>query len=132
MKKIQKALFYWLPPILWAGFIFFLSSRHRVSFTQEYLWDFIIFKTLHMIEYAVLNLLLFRALYGYKDKKIKIKKILLLSFFLTVIYAVTDEKHQTFVSGREGALRDVIVDSIGAGLMYIYIIKTFSYWKKFL
>ncbi|MCR4651581.1 MAG: VanZ family protein [Lachnospiraceae bacterium] len=36
-----------------------------------------------------------------------------LSFFICVMVAVLDEYHQTFVYGRSGSPRDVLIDSIG-------------------
>jgi len=132
MKKIIKFLFYWLPPFVWIGFIFYLSSRSGIFITKEFFWDFIIFKTFHMIEYAILNFLFFRAFYGLRNKSTDLNKIMIYSFILAIVYASADEYHQTFVPSREGKLRDVIIDSVGAGLMYIYIKSTFRFWKRFL
>ncbi len=132
MKKLKKLIFYWLPPILWMLFIFFLSSKQSISITKEFVWDFIIFKTFHLIEYAALNFLFFRAFYGWGNKKGDITKILILSLFFSIVYAATDEYHQTYTATREGRFRDVIIDSAGAVLMYIYIRKTLRYWKSIL
>ena len=38
----------------------------------------------------------------------------IISVVLTVFFAITDEYHQTFVSGRSGQAIDVIIDSFGA------------------
>ena len=38
-----------------------------------------------------------------------------------VVYASTDEIHQTFIIGREGSIRDVCIDSLG-GLIGIAIL----------
>lgn len=35
---------------------------------------------------------------------------------LAVLYALSDELHQTFIFGRNGSLTDVLVDAIGIGL----------------
>ncbi|SIS42557.1 VanZ family protein [Salimicrobium flavidum] len=42
------------------------------------------------------------------------------AFLLSVIYAATDEFHQTFISGRSGQISDVGIDSIGVllGLLF--------------
>jgi VanZ family protein len=37
---------------------------------------------------------------------------------LAVLYAISDEVHQSFVPTREGTLRDVIIDAIGALLAW--------------
>ena len=35
-------------------------------------------------------------------------------FVISVVFAATDEYHQTFVAGRAGRFSDVIIDSSGA------------------
>jgi VanZ family protein len=35
---------------------------------------------------------------------------------ITIAFAISDEYHQTFVPGRDGNIRDVLIDSAGAGL----------------
>ena len=90
--------------------IFFLSGRSSVQVADEPLINFLFFKTLHVIEYAILFVLYYRAL---KNKAA--------AFFLTLLYAATDEIHQIFVPTREGKLRDAIIDAIGAGIAWISI-----------
>ena len=34
---------------------------------------------------------------------------------IAILYAITDEIHQSFVPGRTALLSDVVIDSIGAG-----------------
>jgi VanZ family protein len=38
------------------------------------------------------------------------------AFALAVLYAASDEFHQTFVEGRVGAIHDVAIDAIGAAI----------------
>lgn len=68
-------------------------------------------KTAHVIEYGIFYWLVFRAL-SQKNKLIS-KKIFILSLVLCLLYAISDEWHQTVVVGREGTLRDVGFDTIG-------------------
>ena len=51
-------------------------------------------------------------------------KAMALTFVICVLYAITDEYHQTFVAGRSGELRDVVIDSLGAllGILIYYVI----------
>ena len=72
-------------------------------------------KMAHVIEYAVLCMLLYVGLAGGKHAG-------LLSVLLTVLYAVTDEVHQLFVPGRAGLFVDVLIDSIGAGVGLVLIL----------
>ena len=127
MKKLLK---YWGPPLLWMMVIFFFSSRERLAVSDEYTVNFIFFKSLHVLEYAGLYFLLFRATVqeNFKNQK----KARLIALLIAFIYAASDELHQTFVPTREGRLRDVGIDTIGMGLMYIYTKYRFKSISRFL
>jgi hypothetical protein len=62
-------------------------------------------KLAHVLEYAGLNLLLYRAfrLHVYRPSR-----AWLLAGLVAALYAVSDEWHQTFVPGREGTACDGI------------------------
>lgn len=122
----------WIPPLLWMALIFFMSSRTHTSVSDTYVFNFIFFKTLHLIEYAVLFTLLFRAFYSQKSKKESIVRTLTKAALLTILYGATDELHQLFVPTREGTVRDVFIDSIGVFLMYIYIKYNFPWLKRYI
>lgn len=51
-----------------------------------------------------------------------VKHKVLLSVLVCMIYAITDETHQLFVSGRTGQVLDVFIDTIGS-LTSILLIK---------
>lgn len=108
----MKALRLWLPAIVWMIVIFLLSSRQSVSVSPDYWLNFLFFKTLHVVEYAILFILYTRGLGGRFSY----------AFLLTILYAVTDEIHQTAVPTREGRVRDVIIDGIGAGIAWISMV----------
>ena len=112
--------------------IFYFSSRFRVSATGKFLFDFIIFKTLHLLEYAILYFLLFRAFYSINNQQLTINNKFLFPVLLSILYAVSDEFHQTLVPTREGKIRDVFIDSLGILLMYIYIVNNIKRIRKFL
>lgn len=63
-KKVKKLLSFWLPPIFWMCIIFILSSRSTIKTTQIYWQDFLIKKTAHFVEYAILSFLYIRAFLG--------------------------------------------------------------------
>ncbi len=132
MVRFLRISFYWLPPIIWMTSIFYLSSRLRVTVTGKFLFDFLFFKMLHVIEYAILYLLLFRAFYSINNQKLTTDKKFLYAIFFSILYSISDEVHQTFVPTREGKISDIIIDSLGILLMYIYIKKHFKVVKKFL
>ena len=130
--NMSKFLRCWFPALFWMGFIFTLSSRHSVEVSSEYIVNFLIFKTLHVIEYATLYLLLFRGFYAYRDKKVPFELILMKTAIWALLYAASDEFHQTLTPHRDGNPRDVLIDSIGIFLMYSYIKYYFSGIKRFL
>jgi len=91
----------WLPVLAWAGLIFALSSVSDLG-TGLGTWDLVLRKIAHAAEFAVLGALLLRALGR-----------AWLSFAAGVLYAVSDEVHQSFVSGRQGSPVDVAIDAVG-------------------
>lgn len=123
MKGFKLIVFYWLPAIIWMMFIFFLSSQTKVSVTHQFISDFIIFKTLHVVEYSILYLLLFRAFYSIKNQKLSLKNKFILPIIIGFFYSITDELHQLRVPTRSGRLTDTGFDLIGIILMYTLIKK---------
>jgi VanZ family protein len=99
----------WLPVVAWAALIFTLSSIPDLG-TGLGGWDLVLRKIAHAAEYAVLGALLFRAL-GRELPAVAIG----------IAYAVTDEVHQVFVPGRQGAAFDVLVDAAGV-LVGVYVL----------
>lgn len=83
-----------------------------------------------MIEYAVLYTLLFRAFLSGKktNKDTAMKK----AFIFAVLYAASDEIHQTLVPTREGTVRDVVIDTAGIGIMYMIVKKYFNRMYNYL
>ncbi len=102
-RPLRELALLWLPVLAWAGVIFALSSIPSLG-TGLGTWDLALRKVAHAGEYAVLALLLRRALSAP------------VVFALAVAYAISDEVHQSFVRGREGHPRDVAIDALGAAL----------------
>jgi VanZ family protein len=97
----SRALTLWLPIVLWAGLIFAFSSIPSLS-SGLGTWDLILRKLAHASEYAVLGLLLMRALLREAP-----------ALGLGVAYAISDEVHQSFVRGRHASPVDVAIDTAG-------------------
>jgi VanZ family protein len=97
----SRALTLWLPVALWAALIFALSSVPSLSSGLGG-WDYVLRKCAHMTEYAVLAFLLARAI-GREPP----------AFVAGLLYAVSDELHQSFVRGRHASPVDVAIDSVG-------------------
>jgi VanZ family protein len=88
----------------WAALIFAFSSVPDLG-TGLGTWDLVLRKIAHAAEYAVLGALLFRAI-GRTG----------LAFGLGVLYAASDEIHQSFVPGRLGSPLDVVIDGAGVAV----------------
>jgi VanZ family protein len=91
----------WLPVVLWAALIFTFSSIPSLG-TGLGTWDLVLRKLGHAVEFGVLGALLYRALRREP-----------LAILLGSAYAVTDEIHQAFVSGRQASPLDWLIDTLG-------------------
>ena len=116
MKQLrqQPLIYYWLPLLAWMGIIFWFSSQPQPFEMPESWQQELVGKAGHVIGYAGLGLLWWRALAAHRS--ISERRVLALAFLLPVLYAVSDEYHQTFVPGRSGSLMDVLIDAAGAGI----------------
>jgi VanZ family protein len=144
VPKLRAFLKYWLPPLLWMTLIFSASSdarsyEHSSRFVEPLLhWLFphmsqahidglhhFVRKCAHVTEYAVLALLLWRALHRSKNNLPawswpKVGGTILFVF----LYAATDEFHQSFVPTRTPLVSDVFIDTAGGvlGLIVIWLV----------
>ncbi len=125
----MKIFKFWLPPILWALVIFTFSSFQTASASKFYLGDFLIKKTAHILEYGIFASMLYRAMINSGLGK---KKAMWYSVLLAFLYGATDEFHQSFTPGRGPSIRDVLIDTFGAGLFVFGLIKNMSKLPKYL
>jgi VanZ family protein len=100
----SRRLSLWLPVVVWAAVIFAISSVPALA-TDLGVWDTVLRKCAHAAEYAILALLLFRAL----GREVP-------AFLIGLAYAVTDELHQGLVRGRHASPFDVAMDAAGLAL----------------
>ncbi len=118
-----KFVKYWLPVILWAGLIFYLSNQPGLKSGLEWPYDFILRKAAHITEFAILFLLLERA---FANQNLSTKKALFWAFVSTILYAASDEFHQSFVAQRMASLSDVAIDSFGVLVLTWWRIRRLS------
>jgi VanZ family protein len=97
------------------GVIFYLSAQPAVDHYAW--WQVVLRKIGHVTGYALLTGLWAWALQG------AVRRPLVWAVFIALAYACTDEFHQTFVRGRDGTPRDVLVDAIGMGIA-VFLIRT--------
>lgn len=106
------------PVAIWAGLIFWFSSQQTLPGPEDVMWNFFFKKIAHIFVYAGLYFWIFRAFaltLSPKDKRI----IFYAPLFLTILYALSDEIHQSYVSGRTATLRDVGYDFLGASIVML-------------
>jgi VanZ family protein len=108
IKFMRKHISKWLPALFAMLVIFFFSARPPSALPYFDWADFIVKKGGHIIGYAILAFLLWRA-FDFKEQKVWV------AWFLAILYAITDEFHQSFVPGRHSSIWDVLIfDNLGA------------------
>jgi len=155
VPKLRNLLKYWLPPIAWMILVFSASSdthsyQHSSALFEPLLhWLFpqmssahvelihhLFRKTGHLTEYALLALLLWRAIHH--SRKNNCRPLVApksdaggwrwdeagLSLACVFLYAASDELHQVFVASRTALVSDVIIDTSGGaiGLLLLWSI----------
>jgi|GEM_PF-611575 len=105
--KQKQQLFFLLLAALWGVLIFYLSSVPDLKSGFPHSYDFVLRKFAHMFVFFVLTYFIASSFDSHK------RGYLLLAIIAAVTYAMIDEFHQTFVSGRYGAPNDIFIDSIG-------------------
>jgi VanZ family protein len=106
--KISK---WWGPVVAWMLVIFVLSAQSRLPSPEGRWVDFVFEKSAHTFEFAVLGLLLCRALAAGESPS---RRVLRTAVLLAWLYALSDEFHQRYVPGRAADWLDVFFDWLGA------------------
>jgi len=119
MKKIKlkNYVLAFGPSVIWAGVIFLFSSQEVLPGFTLSTMDFLLKKNAHMFVYAVLYYLLY---HGLSHIKIKQKQKWYVAFFICLVYAFSDEFHQSLVPGRSATIRDVGYDVLGTWLVILH------------
>ena len=116
--SLQKIVLAYLPPLLWATVIFIFSAQASLPGFEESAYDFFLKKSAHVFVYLVLYTLVFHAVQSTVREEYK-KTILLLPIAICLLYAVSDELHQSLVPGRYATLRDIGYDMLGVMLAFL-------------
>ena len=94
------------PPLAVMALIFALSATPDLS-SGLGAWDMLLRKLAHITIFGVLWLTLARATWWRRP---------ILASVIAILYAISDEVHQSFVDGRHGSPVDVAIDTTGVGL----------------
>jgi VanZ family protein len=109
-----QVFLYWLPAVLYAGAIFYLSAQsHPDEQLPSFLLKDVSDKVLHAVEYAVLGGLCYRAFRWGVNGQVA-SYALLFAIVMASLYGMTDEVHQFFVPFRESSWLDWLADTAGA------------------
>ena len=110
MKSNMSFLKLWVPVIVYAVFIFWMSSSEEpLTLKLTFLHAD---KLIHFLEYLIFGFLLIRALDG-SGVKMARRSLIFLTFVIGAFYGFTDELHQNVVPGRFATVTDFIFDLIG-------------------
>lgn len=117
LEKLQKITIYWFPVLFYCLLIFIQSSHPAPQNLPDYPF---MDKLLHFACFALLGALFLRA-FNTTPIKQNLKLALILSVFLSSLYGISDEIHQSFVPFRTADPMDVLADILGsiAGV-YLY------------
>lgn len=108
MVAIKQFFARWSPAVLIMTAIFAVSSLPSYRLPDFQWADALVKKGGHMIGYGLLAVSFLHGL-GRKNHK-----TLLLAWLLTLLYAASDEFHQSFVPGRHASIWDVLIfDNLG-------------------
>jgi VanZ family protein len=129
----------WFMVVVWAGFIFYLStSGFGPSFTKWLLiqilsllhvtvtpetFEFLHFclrKLAHLTEYCIFSLLIYASFLNAEDFEWR-PRLAVRSIVIAGIYSLTDEYHQSFVVSRTPSLIDCSIDTVGASFAALMV-----------
>ena len=110
MKKFLK---WWLPVIVWMGVIFTGSSIANIPRVGGTLFDGLVHRAVHVLEFAVLGALLLRA--TSKERPIT-KREVIITLIVVALYGASDEFHQRYTPGRSSDGISVVFDVAGGAI----------------
>ena len=105
--SLRRFLTLWGPVALYAAALYAASSRSEFPAVVALVWD----KLLHAGAWAGLTVLALRA--THRGKSPLRLGATLAAVAIALAYGLSDEFHQSFVTGREPSLLDFVADSVG-------------------
>jgi hypothetical protein len=141
LRRLRSSNRIWCLAVAWALVIFLTSSTFIerqvfINFIKQFipegmprhLWigfwsgfGIFVIKAYHVAEYALLTYLLFLVFVNRVSKNYR--QALIICAIISLLYAVSDEWHQTFIPGRGGTWVDVVIDCGGISLTIAFIMR---------
>ena len=157
IPDLVAAIISWALTVGWIILLFYLSSETgtistgrsssvlefiEMIFGKGVMSEAVLRKIAHVIEYSILTVLSFLSVRftnkasitrSYSESPVKLIKsdnemYIAFSMWLSLLTAVVDEYHQLFVDGRDGSIRDVLIDSVGIVIVLIIIRVVFTFY----
>ena len=116
--SVARALGLLAPPLVLMAVIWVLSAQPDLSSGLQQ--DLLLRKLAHVTEFAVLALLWTRALAGLL-RPVARRAAPWVAAAIALVWAAVDERHQHFVPGRVGSVRDVAIDAIGVVVAVVLV-----------
>jgi VanZ family protein len=108
--SIRVFLIRWLPALVIMGLIFVFSSLPSDKIPYYGGFDYVVKKGGHALGYGLLGLSYYYAL----PRSLSRIYRWILALIMVILFALSDEYHQSFVQGRNSSLGDVAIDTLGA------------------
>ena len=108
---LKAWLWRWFPALVMMGAIFAASSFTKKEIPNFGAWDLLAKKGGHALGYALLGAAYLRGLAAGRRPNWRLAALALAA---VALYAVSDEFHQRFVSGRNSSPVYVLIDTCGA------------------
>ena len=119
---MTRLLYRWGPAIIIMGIIFIASSTSGSDLPDFGYIDFFAMKGGHLLGYTLLSAAF---LHGLSNGGPITRSRIAVTGILVILYAISDEWHQSFTPGRNPALLDVGIDTAGGflGVAFLYFIR---------
>ncbi|QQR77210.1 MAG: VanZ family protein [Candidatus Moraniibacteriota bacterium] len=122
--------FYVVPVVVWMGVIFLLSAQPSLGVAGQHisLPYLLVRKGAHIAEYFILGALSFRLFRHWFPHNTHI--VAAGTLLISLPFAISDEAHQLFVTGRQGRVSDIVIDATGIFLSLIFCLIIFPWWMR--
>jgi VanZ family protein len=130
----------WLPVVAWASLVFYFSTEQFSSLNTKETFGLLLSRLFpnmateeiepvhgtmrklgHWGEYFILSMLFLSALQNETGERRKVRHVIYTLIFV-LLYAISDELHQSFVPSRTASFGDVTIDLLGGicGVVWTY------------